>query len=550
MNNHSADIPAATENTPVQQVQGPPLPPAAAGNPYLNYPVFALAKKERPVYSVKDSIFALLTLLSGYLFSKFVIWGQMGVSVTIFFLFCLATAVFYMESSKLKASVPTVLSGAVLCLFSFNFCLSSNGMIKLLDLLFLIAGGGYFVFSAFRLSGKLRSGFLRDLGSGLIIVPFTNYDACPGAAAQLLGRTKATKKLKWILLGVLIAVPVTAIAAALLFSGDVMFRLIFSFSVDDAALQGLLFILQLSLGIPVAFWFFGLLYGSKNKKAKPQTAAPYPLIEQKPHKKTPPSLVYAALTPLCILYLLFFFSQAGYFLSAFKKLLPAGFGYAEYARNGFFELCVVVVINLAVIGLAAFFCGRKDGRLPKAARVYCIILSVFTLALIASALSKMVMYIDSYGLTAMRIYPSWFMILLACVFILLIIKMIQPKFCFPRAAVVSFVLLFAVLSFANIDASIAKYNVQWYEEGKIGWMGYYAVSELDDSAVEYILPLYEKAEEDSEVKTSCKKYLQRVCDRYHPGFLDYNLQSSRAQDLLTAAGFQKTPDYDPGTVTD
>lgn len=530
-------------------VQGPPLPPAGAGaTPYLNYPVFAIAKKEKPVFPVKDSVFALLTLVSGYFFSKFIIWGQMGVSVTIFFLFCLATTVFYMESSRLRASVPIVLSGVVLCVFSFNFCLSSNGMIKFLDLLFLIAGGGYFVFSAFRLSGKIRGGFLRDLCDGLFSVPFSNFDACPGAAIQLFSRTKTTKKLKWVLLGVLIAVPVTAIAAALLFSGDIMFRELFSFSFDDWVLQVLLFAVQFLLGIPVAFWFFGLLYGSKNKKEKSQAVSLYPLSAQQPRKKAPTALVYAALTPLCVLYLLFFFAQAGYFLNAFQNLLPAGFGYAEYARQGFFELCAVAVINLAVIGLAAFFCERKDGRLPKAARVYCIALSVLTLALIASALSKMVMYIDSYGLTAMRIYPSWFMVLLACVFILLIVKMIRPKFCFPRAVVIAFVLLFSVLSFSNIDASIAKYNVQWYEEGKIGWMGSIAVDGLDDSAAAYILPLYEKEEEGSEIKAGCKAYLQRVCDRYQPDYLNYNLQSSRAHDLLTAAGFQKTPDYDPDDI--
>lgn len=527
--------------------QGPPLPPADnSGNPYLNYPVFTIAKKEKPVFSIQDAVFALLTLLSGYFFSKFVIWGQMGVSITIFFLFCLVTAGFYMERSKLKASVPVILSGGVLCLFSFNFCLSSNCMIKLLDLLFLIAGGGYFVFSAFRLSGKIRRGFLYDLGCGLFIVPFSNFDACPGAVSQLLSRTKTTKRLKWILLGIVIAVPVTAVAAALLFSGDIMFRKMFSFSLDDFVLQALLFVLQFLIGIPVAFWFFGLLYGSKNKKPGSESASPYPLSEKKTRRTAPTALIYAALTPLCVLYVLFFFSQASYFLSAFRNLLPAGFGYAEYARQGFFELCAVAVMNLAVIGLAVLFCGRKDGRLPVTARIYCIILSVFTLALIASALSKMIIYIDSYGLTAMRIYPSWFMILLSCVFILLIIKMIRPRFCFPRAAVIAFVLLFAVLSFANIDASIAKYNVKWYEEGKIGWMGSFAVEELDDSAAEYILPLYEKAEEGSEIKSGCKKYLQRVYDRYEPGFLSYNLQSSKAYDLLTAAGFQKTPDYGPG----
>lgn len=190
------------------------------------------------------------------------------------------------------------------------------------------------------------------------------------------------------------SLPVTVIAAALLMSGDVMFRSLLSFSIEDFWRQALLVLLQAALGIPVAFWFFGLLYGSKYKKEQPTPAVPI-----KERKSAPGALFYAALTPLCILYILYFASQSGYFLSAFQSLLPEGFGYAEYARQGFFELCAVAVINFVVIGLTALFCRRDEkGRLPLAARVYSIVLSVLTLALIASALSKMVMYIDSFAL--------------------------------------------------------------------------------------------------------------------------------------------------------
>lgn len=226
--------------------------------------------------------------------------------------------------------------------------------------------------------------------------------------------------------------------------------------------------------------------------------------------------------------------------------MPAGFGYAEYARQGFFELCAVAVINLAVIGLAVLFCHRDNkGRLPFAARIYSIVLSVLTLMLIASAISKMVMYIDSFGLTTMRIYPTWFMILLACIFLLLIIKMIWPRFLFQRAAVLVFAALFMCLSFANIDAMTAKYNVQWYQEGKIDWMGASALDTLDDSAVEYLLPLYLDTGMNAEVRADCGDYLQRVYNRYSGEYKNYNYASGRAHEMLTAAGFQKAGGYDP-----
>lgn len=49
-------------------------------------------------------------------------------------------------------------------------------------------------------------------------------------------------------------------------------------------------------------------------------------------------------------------------------------------------------------------------------------LSIFTLILIATAISKMVMYISVYGLTQLRFYTTWFMLLLAVIFVMIIVK--------------------------------------------------------------------------------------------------------------------------------
>jgi len=513
----------------------------AAYNPYAAIPVFMPPPKEKIVFSLQDCVFSLFTIVLGFLFSRFVLWGQLGASATVFFLLSLVVSVFYMERSHMRFSVWTAAGALVLAALSFNFCLSSSGFIKFLDLVFLSAGGAYFVFTAFRQKGFIKRGMVHDVGNSLFITPFSNYGACPNAAVQLFRRAGG-KKVKWVFLGLLLALPVTLAAAALLMSGDAMFRSLMSFSIGDFWPQLLVVFFQAVLGIPVAFWFFGLLYGSKNKKEPPKLAA----LPKKARRTAPGALIYAALTPLCVLYVLFFAAQSGYFLSAFRSLLPAGFGYAEYARQGFFELCAVAVINLAVIGLAVLFCHRDNkGRLPFAARIYSIVLSVLTLMLIASAISKMVMYIDSFGLTTMRIYPTWFMILLACIFLLLIIKMIWPRFLFQRAAVLVFAALFMCLSFANIDAMTAKYNVQWYQEGKIDWMGASALDTLDDSAVEYLLPLYLDTGMNAEVRADCGDYLQRVYNRYSGEYKNYNYASGRAHEMLTAAGFQKAGGYDP-----
>ena len=53
--------------------------------------------------------------------------------------------------------------------------------------------------------------------------------------------------------------------------------------------------------------------------------------------------------------------------------------YAEYARRGFFELCAVCVINIAVISCIGFFT-RKTGReKPVLLKIYSVFLSLSSL---------------------------------------------------------------------------------------------------------------------------------------------------------------------------
>ena len=98
--------------------------------------------------------------------------------------------------------------------------------------------------------------------------------------------------------------------------------------------------------------------------------------------------------------------------------------YAEYARHGFFELCAVTAINLAVIFAAKLL--SQEGR-GKLLRIEVILLSVFTLALTVIDLSKMVLYIQSYGLTRLRIYTSIFMVFLFIVFLIILLRQVRLR---------------------------------------------------------------------------------------------------------------------------
>ena len=85
-------------------------------------------------------------------------------------------------------------------------------------------------------------------------------------------------------------------------------------------------------------------------------------------------------------------------------LETVGLTYAEYARQGFGQLVVVTVLTLVVVALAA-------RRAPRAARTEraatsgaLAALCVGTLGVVASALQRMSLYVEAFGLTRLRLF--------------------------------------------------------------------------------------------------------------------------------------------------
>ncbi len=156
--------------------------------------------------------------------------------------------------------------------------------------------------------------------------------------------------------------------------------------------------------------------------------------------------------------------------------------YSEYARRGFFELCAIAVINLIVI-LVLTGCAKKGGSTrPKLLTGYAVVLCLFTLFIIATALAKMLLYIKAYGLTALRLYTAWFMVLLAAVFFVLMLRQFVRKL--PTAAILSvaFTVLFGLLCFAKPETRIAEYNIARYENGTLKDLDVQMLCELSEDA--------------------------------------------------------------------
>lgn len=87
----------------------------------------------------------------------------------------------------------------------------------------------------------------------------------------------------------------------------------------------------------------------------------------------------------------------------------AGLTYAEYARRGFFELVTVAALVLPLL-LVAHWLLRPEGRAE--ARMFVALAGVqvvLVLVMLVSALERMRLYREEYGLTELRFYTTAFM---------------------------------------------------------------------------------------------------------------------------------------------
>ena len=518
-----------------------------SAQPQQQYGFVAKAKK---IYDKTDKLFAVFAFVMGFLFVDLiaVVLFDLGIGASIFFIANMVVSYLYVWKKKnIKIDIVHNITFVLLILFSLFFTFFSNSFVLAIDFAFLIPAQCFWVYTT---NGKNRvkhGGKLTQLFVSVFYYPFANYGS---AFSALFNKKKGQKggNGKWIILGLCIALPLVAIVSALLLMGDQMFKAMFSFIFDDFFLHLLKYVAYAILGIPVAMAIFSCLYTKYNEEAlntKAQNGIGYSQMAESFHI-VPAALMYSIVIPLCAVYFMYLISQLAYFVSFIAdNLLPQTFTIVDYARNGFFELCVITAINIIIIMLLILLTKRKNGAMPMGLRIITVIMCAFTLVFVCTALFKMLMYINQYGFTALRINTSIFMLFLFVMIILVIVKQF-----FSKVNLFSFALAFSMLfligyNVLNVDSFIAQANISLYKQGKIEWMGNNLVRDLDPSAYKYIAPF--AADEDNGLTNSQKRILNynlyKAYKSYNDSFASFNVAKYQAHKTLEKYGFNNESCY-------
>ncbi|WP_073967415.1 DUF4153 domain-containing protein [Streptomyces sp. CB02460] len=170
--------------------------------------------------------------------------------------------------------------------------------------------------------------------------------------------------------------------------------------------------------------------------------------------------------PLVVLNLLFaaFLTiQLTVLLGGYDKVMAeTDLSYSEYARQGFWQLLWATVLTLGVIALALRWAPRGGTRDRTLVRGVLGTLCFLTLVVVASALRRMDLYVDAYGLTRLRISVAAVELWLGVVLVLIMAAGVFGPRLLPRAVAASAAVGVLAFGLVSPDGLIAEQNVQRY----------------------------------------------------------------------------------------
>jgi hypothetical protein len=306
----------------------------------------------------------------------------------------------------------------------------------------------------------------------------------PGSAEEAGG---AASRIWPVLRGLLIALPVVVIFAALLSSADMVFADRLGRVVDVFRLERLPEYLWRLIYILIIAYALAGVYLHASRKSGDRTL----LGVEKPLVRPFLGFTEAAIVlgSVIVLFAAFVLIQVQYFFGGQTNIGVQGYTYAEYARRGFGELVAVAFFSLLLfLGLSAIT-RRETARQQTIFAALGVALGVLVGVILLSAYDRLVLYEAAYGFTRLRTYTHVFLIWIGLLLLAVVLLDL-----FRRQRLFAFAALMAALGFAislallNVDGFIARHNLQRAQAGLELDGGYLA--QLSTDAVPVMVRYY------------------------------------------------------------
>lgn len=404
---------------------------------------------------------SILSILQSILFWE----KEPGISVMLFVISFLAGLIYLMYKHKKVENKRAFILAIPIILLSATYFVYHNIVFQTINVLMIVLLTIIMCIYVTRLHVKIQEFLVKavELLAG-------SFESISDVIDSLKNKFKKKEnieneksmKIKQVLKSFVYAIPVILIVFVLLMSADSVFANIFEGILGEfqnifMAENFVMFCLRICIILIFFFIFSGFFVNLLKKDTMFNSESEEKIIEIHVEKMT----IDMILTILNIFYFIFSIIQ---FTSLFSKIDTNDFNYAIYARQGFFQLMIISLINIVMMILAKVNKEKTNSYTKGMA----ILTLLFTIVILLSAFFRMNLYEKAYGYTYLRLFVYY---ILATEFILILpigLWILDKKIDILKWTIGIATIMYMILNFSNIESTIVERNVDRYFENQDG----------------------------------------------------------------------------------
>lgn len=483
----------------------------------------------QPKILTKTRVIIETALVLGALFEYFFYGKIPGISFPLYAIMILIGLFLVVSFSEKQINrevlwlLPPVLFFSFMVFIRASYLLTFLNIVATLLLLLVIAEISF---------GKRMKNFLMNDYIKIFFLPFKFIPPLFQTLSNLFSLFKVNteqKKTSQVVKGILMTIPVLAVFLLLFSSADLIFQKYVLDLIDiDVGLEA---VFRTVLILVVTLIFIGA-YTYSSREKKNEIASP----QDGKNNKVGHIESSILLSSVNVLFFVFILVQLTYLFGGENNISAQGFTYAEYARQGFFELIAVAVISLLLLLIIEKYILKKETDHALRFKVLSSALVVQVTLIMFSAFTRLTIYEEAYGFTILRLYSHVFIILLATVFCLLLYKIHIDKRenTFAFRVFVLIALFLAGMNLLNPDAFIARHNLERF--AVTGKLDTAYIGQLSSDAIPVTINILDISNEDLR-KSFAHELYWRSQDLNSPLFSKWqslNISRVRATKILNS----------------
>lgn len=394
----------------------------------------------------KFEITGLLSLIFGSLFTFSFYEAGMGINAFFFTGVMVILLIIAMKQFAISMKSTTYLYYGAALLLGLSSSLTANGSIQAMNTVGTIFLLNLSLLHQLHEDGKweFAEHFGKMIGMlfyGLASIPMPFVDG-----VRFMKRTRFFKndRVRNVFLGLLLSVPILWLLIVLLSGADMLFSDL-TIKIFATFFSPTIFV----IAIMILFGFFScycILCGAAAQTGKKERTG---------YKKGNSAIAETVMLLICVVYAVFCGFQFLYLFAGGFFALPDGITFSEYARGGFFQLLAVTIINVALMVMCTTF--FEESRLLH---ILLTLMTACTYIMIFSAGYRMLLYVDAYKLTFLRLLVLLALVIISLVLLGVIISVYKKNFPLFRYSVAVITICYLGFSLARPDYWIAVYMIQ------------------------------------------------------------------------------------------